>query len=1079
MPSLDTYSKLLLHCNGINGNTPKQIYISGDTQISTSQSKFGGSSILFDGTGDSLNTANSSDYNFSTGEFCVDFWVRFNSLPSASSRKYIFTQENYGLGNILTFEIYNNAGTYEWRFASYIGWGSAITVNKSTTLSTDVWYHVALIRTGNDFKIFQDGSQCGTTVTSSNATPNAGVNLYIGAGMMGGYLNGYLDEFRISKGTSRWTTTFTAPAVPHISDSYTGLLLHGNGTNTSTIIIDACGNDETGKSITYTGAVLDTAQSKFGGSSLLLTPGNYVSFADSDDWFFDVGDFTIDFWVQFNTLPTLGNHSTCYYNGLSSNISISLVNTGGTYSWKFNVYVPYSDIITSNQTTTVSANVWYHVAVVRNGNNFFIFQDGVQIGSTVVNSSSVPNITGELYIGGVDYTMDGWLDEFRISKGIARWITTFTPPTAEYLLLMPDPEVTVDNTIYLTDSWDISRSGYVDINESILINDSWTIENNIVTEDISESLFITDSWTTDLAGILKIRYATKLYTGILGIVKLFTSLRVGLLLENIYNTKLYLQALSTIKIKTDLRLKKDTYTQIQLGSLSSYDVKLDGVSLTDVDYSSLSITFNLNNNPSKADFILARHHDNLDETLDAVASEITDENKIQIYDGTRLLFTGYITQIDAVSSSDTVRITAEDVRYKFARNSFELEYGAEYKIDSNSNGIADEIDTDKTVINAPSYIKFEKSIALAYAEIISEIGVLISGADTLPFVGTFVPEYTKSYNDYGSLLDEIILNTANANWYVDENEYLKFQVVGQGQLKLLNLSSLTEQRHPYDLILNDIQLNKKPSNYVKTLNVKRGKDITRKWQREEFNGWVNAIPEFLKNIKEKTLFCFQQWGEQDNTRKYVGINQDVPGYFTPDGWVLKPILTAQWQSTDTEYDLPDISVGTGEPKRTVYFTSYGKQTTNIKWEERMKVSGSNNTIEEPYLVEVKEEEYDRTAFLLEAANFQLSQSNKLLTTANTSILLDAFEYYNIQFSDLINIGNTIKANIYNNTNGFPLNINSITINFSKRIVTLNLTNYGKSTYTKVSNILTNYVPPSVNYLMKRYALQQYIPDPSS
>ena len=76
-------------------------------------------------------------------------------------------------------------------------------------------------------------------------------------------------------------------------------------------------------------------------------------------------------------------------------------------------------------------------------------------------------------------------------------------------------------------------------------------------------------------------------------------------------------------------------------------------------------------------------------------------------------------------------------------------------------------------------------------------------------------------------------------------------------------------------------------------------------------------------------------------------------------------------------------------------------------------------------------------------------------------------------SDRINLSNTLNSTIYKNNNGFPLNINSIKIDCNTRIVTLSLTNLGKSWYVKTANYLGNYTPSSVNYVMKKEPVVRY------
>jgi hypothetical protein len=118
-------------------------------------------------------------------------------------------------------------------------------------------------------------------------------------------------------------------------------------------------------------------------------------------------------------------------------------------------------------------------------------------------------------------------------------------------------------------------------------------------------------------------------------------------------------------------------------------------------------------------------------------------------------------------------------------------------------------------------------------------------------------------------------------------------------------------------------------------------------------------------------------------------------------------------------------------------------------------------------VYITDENYDYSEFLLDLANFELSQNNKMQSSANLLLLLDAYKYYNLSFMDLINLSNTIQFGIYANNNGFPLNIENIQINCATRTVNLNLNNYGKSWYVKTINCLKNYIPPITQYIQSK------------
>ncbi|MFH1202244.1 MAG: RHS repeat-associated core domain-containing protein [Candidatus Omnitrophota bacterium] len=206
------------------------------------------------------------------------------------------------------------------------------------------------------------------------------------------------------------------------------LYLNCNGSDGSRNFIDA-----TGKNVSvYGNAQIDTDQYQFGGASGLFDGnGDYLSLADSDDWSFGSEDFTIDFWVRFNALPSSGDGATILSQRESTiRWYVTLWNRSGTYEWHFQTS-DVSNSIVVVKATTVAIDTWYHIAVVRDGNNFMIFQDGVQVGTTVASADSVPDVAGPLDIGTfnrIDANLNGWLDELRISKGIARWTSNFTPP---------------------------------------------------------------------------------------------------------------------------------------------------------------------------------------------------------------------------------------------------------------------------------------------------------------------------------------------------------------------------------------------------------------------------------------------------------------------------------------------------------------------------------------------------------------------------------------------------------------------------------------------------------------------------
>ena len=212
----------------------------------------------------------------------------------------------------------------------------------------------------------------------------------------------------------------------------TVLLLHGEGADASTTILDS--EAGTKKTVTAVGnAQIDTAQFKFGTGSILFDgTGDYLSTPDHADWAFGTGNFTVDFWVRFNVV----GGATLFFQG-----------TAGVHM-KINMTSTLIQFLVQNTTTdfyrrfswSASTNTWYHLAFVRYGtglNNMYIFLDGVSqdlAGVDLAANYSMPDFTDVLRVG-MDDTADylnGWIDEFRVSKGIARWTSNFTPPTSAY-----------------------------------------------------------------------------------------------------------------------------------------------------------------------------------------------------------------------------------------------------------------------------------------------------------------------------------------------------------------------------------------------------------------------------------------------------------------------------------------------------------------------------------------------------------------------------------------------------------------------------------------------------------------------
>ena len=238
-----------------------------------------------------------------------------------------------------------------------------------------------------------------------------------------------------------------APATDeYFSD--VSLLLYGDGTNGSTAIVDSSSN---GHAITVNGdAQISTAQSKFGGASIKFDGNDSVEVPSTTALSFGTGDFTIECWAYFNSLP--------------SSMTVANFDGGGAYASIFFAHLPTLNcyisgngtswnVLAGNSLGTPSTGVWHHLALVREGNFYKGFLDGV-LGFSVNNSSSPYGTSALARIGNASASLsqgiDGYIDDFRITKGVARYTANFTPPTASFSTVTPGEKYFYQNSLLLS-----------------------------------------------------------------------------------------------------------------------------------------------------------------------------------------------------------------------------------------------------------------------------------------------------------------------------------------------------------------------------------------------------------------------------------------------------------------------------------------------------------------------------------------------------------------------------------------------------------------------------------------------------
>jgi hypothetical protein len=204
---------LLLHFDGANGSTaftdsgPNAFAFTpnGDAQISTAQSKFGGASGLFDGSGDFLRCDPFSAVNIGTGDFTIECFIYKTAGLTTTA-------------NIVAFD--ETASSTRWGFY-WRGSGSRLAIFNTpqsavlvgnTSLALNTWYHIAFVRDSGQYRIYLNGVLDGTATPTARALPSS--NLFIGQSSSNSeYWPGHIDELRISS-AALYTENFTPPTAP-------------------------------------------------------------------------------------------------------------------------------------------------------------------------------------------------------------------------------------------------------------------------------------------------------------------------------------------------------------------------------------------------------------------------------------------------------------------------------------------------------------------------------------------------------------------------------------------------------------------------------------------------------------------------------------------------------------------------------------------------------------------------------------------------------------------------------------------------------------------------------------------------
>ena len=411
-----------------SGTTSVQRYVPFVPTTAYSTSVVGGSSY-FDGSGDSMTVGTSA--NCASGGACAmgaNFTFEFWYYPLSTAEQTLI--ENFTGTGGPGWTMYRKSGG---QIEVYNGTSA---FSGSVVLTTGQWYHIAFVRTSStSAKTYINGvADMSTTSFGSGEYFQSTYPLYVGQRNPGDgrnfYTTGYFSDVRVTK-SAVYSANFTPPTAPIAPIANTSAML----SYTNAAIID---NAMMTDWETLGSAQLNTTYKKYGSGSIsMLATGDYCrSTQPSTVGDINGGDFTIEFWVYFTSVAA--------NRGLISKYGNTAENAGGLgYVLQFQQSVPSLRFVlgVGGGTDAVydfawspAISTWYHVAVTRSGSSARAFVNGSQIGSTTTVSTSdvaSPNGTQIGKTHTVGQYLLGYMDDIRVTKGVARYTANFTPPTSQ------------------------------------------------------------------------------------------------------------------------------------------------------------------------------------------------------------------------------------------------------------------------------------------------------------------------------------------------------------------------------------------------------------------------------------------------------------------------------------------------------------------------------------------------------------------------------------------------------------------------------------------------------------------------
>ena len=336
--------------------------------------------------------------------------ITFATANTSSCTASMYVKYSSGTTFALQNAFFNGAGVIQDGYGNITFTNGVASVAASsanmTVSSTDVgngWYRIK--------------------VTATNNSGSASTYSRVSIGQSGIVGSIYVWGAQLETGSSM--TNYT-PTPANFSTAPALLLNFANAA-----VTDTAGGDNilTGSTATITSA------SKYGSGAMTFNgTSDYVAATSTTSYTFGTANFTVEYWVYFNSVAATQCVAAAYNSGGSDGTSpvAWTIRSNGVLGWEG--YSEASSFVGTalTPTATVTANTWHHVATVRNNGEIIAFLNGRVVGRVSVGNAAMAAPGGGIHIGRAGLYngqfFNGSVDDFRVTKGVARYTSDFAPP---------------------------------------------------------------------------------------------------------------------------------------------------------------------------------------------------------------------------------------------------------------------------------------------------------------------------------------------------------------------------------------------------------------------------------------------------------------------------------------------------------------------------------------------------------------------------------------------------------------------------------------------------------------------------